>query len=86
MINKYKKLIFIIIVAGIALLLFAIDQFFVLKKAHSTFENYYTFRGCEQLIEKTDDYGICKIASGQNIKIVKINNRWYLDGDGPGVW
>jgi hypothetical protein len=61
----------------------AINQFFVVRKAHSTFENYYAFRGCSNLIKRTDNYGLCKIASGKIIKIVKYQNKWYLDGDLP---
>lgn len=38
------------------------------------------------MISTTTDSGICKIPSGQIIKIVEINNKWYLDGDGPGIW
>lgn len=59
------------------------NQFLVLHKAHSSFEDYYIFRDCRQLVTKTDDYGICKIDSGQVIKIVKFKNKWYLDGDLP---
>jgi len=65
---------------------FAIDQFVVLQKAHSTFDNYYAFRGCTQLISKTDTSGVCKTLSGDTITIVLINGKWYLQGDGPGVW
>jgi len=65
---------------------FAIDQFFVLQKAHSTFDNYYAFRGCAQLLSRTDTSGVCKTASGDTITIVLINGKWYLQGDGPGVW
>ena len=54
-----------------------------LNKAHSTFDNYYSFRGCVELINKTNDYGFCKIDSGQIIKIVKYKEKWYLDGDLP---
>ncbi len=74
--------IFVVVAAGAL----AIDQYFVLQKAHSTFDNYYAFRGCTQLIEKTDTYGTCKLSDGTTIKIVLINGKWYLDGDGPGVW
>jgi hypothetical protein len=55
----------------------------MLKKAHSTFENYYAFRGCTELIEQTNTYGVCQTKSGQTIKIVKFDNRWFLDGDLP---
>ncbi|MDE1974933.1 MAG: hypothetical protein KGI49_00235 [Patescibacteria group bacterium] len=73
--------IVLVIVAG-----FSIQQFFMLRKAHSTFENYYNFRGCVQLIATTTDSGTCRTSSGQTIKIVEINNKWYLEGDGPGIW
>ena len=46
--------IVIIIVAGAGL---AIDQFIVLQKAHSTFDNYYVFRGCTQLHFKDHHLG-----------------------------
>jgi hypothetical protein len=77
--------IFLIIVLILIILLgiFGIYQWFLLRKAHSTFENYYDFRGCQQLIERTDTYGICKTDTGQTIKIVKYNDKWYLDGDLP---
>jgi hypothetical protein len=51
--------------------------------AHSTFERYYTFRGCSELIDKTPTYGDCRIANGQEIKIVLYKGRWYLSGDLP---
>lgn len=78
-----KIVIVIILLAVIVIFSFALNQFFVLRKAHSTFENYYTFRGCTQLLEKADTYGICKTSAGQTIKIVKYQNKWYLDGDLP---
>lgn len=61
-------------------------QLTTLKKAHSTLENYYAFRGCVQLLNKTENYGICKTDSGKTIKIVRYQNRWYLDGDLPACW
>lgn len=57
-----------------------------LRKAHSSFENYYKFRGCIELLSKTKDSGVCKLNSGKTIKLVKFNNRWYLDGDLPVCW
>lgn len=54
-----------------------------LNVAHSTFENYYAFRGCQTLVDRTDTYGDCKLADGSTIKIVKYNDKWYLDGDLP---
>ena len=69
--------------AGAAL---AVEQYFVLQKAHSTFDNYYAFRGCTELISTTTTSGVCKTGSGDTITIVLINGKWYLQGDGPGVW
>jgi hypothetical protein len=62
---------------------FCVWQFVTLQKAHSTFENYYAFRGCSQLLERGTDYGVCKTSSGQTEKIVLYHGRWYLDGDLP---
>lgn len=72
-----------ILLAGVLVLFFGIYQTLYLKKVHSTFDNYYVFRGCVQLVEKTQDYGECKLNNGQTIKIVEFKNRWYLDGDLP---
>ena len=79
----------ILVVIGLVVIVFAalaVDQFLVLQKAHSTFDNYYAFRGCAQLISRTDVSGICKTGSGATITIVEIGGKWYLQGDGPGVW
>ncbi len=81
--NKNKIVIIIILLVVIIIFAFAIDQIIILRKAHSTFENYYSFRGCVQLTEKTNDYGLCKTTSGQVVKIVKSQGKWYLDGDLP---
>ena len=81
-----KTILVTIIILAIVLVGFGAYQVHALKVAHSTFDNYYAFRGCTQLVEKTDTYGICKTASGDTIKIVLINGAWYLEGDGPGVW
>jgi hypothetical protein len=82
-----KKIILAVIgIVVVAFAAFASNQFFVLQKAHSTFDNYYAFRGCVQLLSKTDTSGVCRTASGETIMIVEINGRWYLQGDGPGVW
>ena len=82
-INIPKKLIISSVVLVILIIIFGVYQIIMLKKAHSTFENYYNFRGCTKLIEQTPDYGVCQISSGQTIKIVKFDNRWFLDGDLP---
>jgi Na+/H+ antiporter NhaC len=79
--NKlFLLILFVIILVGYVV----INQYLIVQKAHSTFENYYAFRGCVSLVKKTSDYGICKLSSGLQIKIVKYQNKWYLDGDLPG--
>lgn len=78
-----KTVYFLVVLGAIAVFVFAINQFFVLRKAHSTFENYYAFRGCVELVSQTDADAICKLASGQTIKLVKFQNKWYLDKDLP---
>jgi len=84
MITKNKRdLIKAAIAIIISTAIFGAYQVVMLQKAHSTFEDYYTFRGCTALLEKTDNYGICKTGSGQTIKIVKYQEKWYLDGDLP---
>ena len=84
--SRINKWILIALTIAVTLFFsFSVYWMVLLKKAHSTFENYYAFRGCVQLLEKNPDSGTCKISSGQIIKIVKINNQWYLDGDGPGI-
>jgi hypothetical protein len=80
--KKQKILIIVFLVIGLLFVL-SVQYVSYLRKAHSTFENYYAFRGCVQLLDRTSDYGICKTGSGQTIKIVKYQDRWYLDGDLP---
>jgi len=81
--KKNKKMVIIVFLAGTLIFLFGVNQVLYLQKAHSTFENYYAFRGCTQLLVRTGDYGLCKTGSGQTIKIVKFQGKWYLDGDLP---
>lgn len=78
-----KILIILALIAAIIILIFGIRYWLYLRKAHSTFDDYYAFRGCVQLLDKTDTYGVCKTNSGEIIKIVEYQNRWYLDGDLP---
>jgi hypothetical protein len=81
---KTKKTVAIIcVIIGAIILFAAADWVCILQKAHSTFENYYAFRGCKELLSKTDDAGYCRTASGQTIKIVKFQGKWFLDGDLP---
>ncbi len=67
----------------VVIILFVVYRVIDLRKAHSTFENYYEFRGCTQLLEKKADYGICKTSDGKIIKIIKYHDRWYLNDDLP---
>ena len=78
-----KKGMILILLAGAVVIIWGICQILYLRKAHSTFEDYYAFRGCTQPVEIRSDYGICKVGNGQTIKIVKFQNKWYLDGDLP---
>jgi sulfite exporter TauE/SafE len=71
------------VAVAVLMIILAVYQYFYLKKAHSSFEDYYAFRGCTQLLERAVDYGRCKTDSGQTIKIVKYEGNWYLDGDLP---
>lgn len=57
-----------------------------IDRAHSSFENYFRFRKCEELVERTDEFATCRLSNGKIIKIVEFEDRWYLDGDLPGVW
>jgi hypothetical protein len=80
---NHKKYIRPIIILIVLFILFFGYWIYYLNWAHSTFENYYSFRGCTDLVLKTETYGLCKTKSGQTIKIVKYKNAWYLDGDLP---
>ncbi len=80
--NK-TKIILIISLFILVIVLSAAYYIIYLNIAHSTFENYYKFRGCVELINKTDSYGFCKISSGETIKLVKYKEKWFLDGDLP---
>jgi hypothetical protein len=72
----------------IGIIVFTVGALWVhkLNLAHSTFERYSAFRGCTELVEKTETYGMCKTKSGAEIKMVLIDGNWYLEGDGPGIW
>lgn len=75
----------VISIAALVLIigLLVVKQFFVVMRAHSTFENYYAFRDCTKLLKRTSTYGICKTPGGQTIKIIAFRGKWYLDGDLP---
>ncbi len=81
--RKIKILIYLIVLLGLIVIGLGIYWVNYLRIAHSSFENYYEFRGCTELINKTSDQGYCKINSGETIKIVKYQDKWFLDGDLP---
>jgi len=83
--THHKATLFWIVLAAAVILaaVLVFGQWLYLRQAHSSFADYYAFRGCTELLEKTDTYGICRTNSGQTIKIVEYQNKWYLDGDLP---
>jgi len=81
--SRNRVLVIALLIGVIMIALFGISQVLYLKKAHSTFENYYAFRGCVRLLERTGEYGTCKLSDGKIIKIVEFKDNWYLDGDLP---
>lgn len=86
MLNKLLQHKLLITALGAAIILLGaivVLQLHTLNKAHSTFDNYYTFRGCTQLLKRTSTYGICKTGSGKVITIVLYHGKWYLQGDLP---
>lgn len=79
-----KKVLFLVATCvALAIGALGVNQFFYVEKAHSSFENYYKFRGCVKLLEKTDTFATCTLSSGETIKIVNVKGKWYLDGDLP---
>ena len=80
---SHKLLLSVFGLALVVLIILGIYQVRLLHKAHSTFDNYYAFRGCAELLQKTPTYGTCKTNSGQIIKIVLYHGKWYLNGDLP---
>lgn len=83
LLHHRRKLLIGIVSIVVLLSFLAIKQAIHVDKAHQTFENYYSFRGCSKLVKKTDTFGLCKLPSGQTIKLVKFRYLWYLDGDLP---
>jgi hypothetical protein len=82
-ISRKHTVIAISIIALSVVINLAIAQFFIVQNAHTSFENYYKFRGCSTLVSKSIDSAVCKLSSGESIKIVLYQNKWYLDGDLP---
>jgi len=53
---RHKLLLSVVGFLVVALIVFGIYQIRLLHKAHSTFDNYYSFRGCVKLLKKTPTY------------------------------
>lgn len=83
---KNKTAIGVIIVLAVIAISAGLYWNSYLEKAHSTFENYAAFRGCTSTSNKTATSSDCVLKSGGSIKLVEIHNKWYLEGDGPGIW
>lgn len=80
---KHHRWIQFVLAAFVVLFILGAWQVITLQKAHSTFDNYAAFRGCEQITSQTDTQGTCVTNSGQSITIVKFDNKWFLQGDLP---
>ncbi len=76
------------LVALTALVLAAVFtwQVVTLRHAHSSFENYAAFRGCDAITNRTTTSGTCTLADGTSITLVQFRDRWYLQGDLPTCW
>lgn len=83
---RHKAFLVVVILIILASVIFVVREGIIVDRAHDAFESYYAFRGCAQLLEKTDAYGTCRTTSGDIIKIVKFRDQWYLDGDLPMCW
>ena len=81
--SRTKLIVFTIAIGIVLVLNLGISQMQYLEKAHTTFQAYYTFRGCVQLLEKTEKYGICRLPTGKTIKMVLFHEEWHLNGDVP---
>jgi hypothetical protein len=84
--SKHKTFLIVAIAMLVIAAGFVLYRVHEVNLAHTTFERYYAFRGCTQLIDRTDTYGDCRLANGQSIKIVLYEGKWYLDGDLPARW
>lgn len=78
-----KQVFFIVVFIFCVLGFLVVKQFLYVQKAHSSFENYYAFRGCVKLVTKTTVDATCQLASGKTIKIINVKGKWYLNGDLP---
>jgi hypothetical protein len=81
-----NPLLLIACTIAVAIAIFGVYQVRKVEIAHSTFQNYYAFRGCVQLLDMTTVSADCMLASGKTIKLVEVRNKWYLNGDLPVCW
>lgn len=84
--ERLKQLWALILLLIVVVVLALIWQFIELDQAHASFDNYYAYRGCTQLVDREPDYGICTTADGTSLKLVEWRGKWYLDGDLPMCW
>jgi hypothetical protein len=78
-----QRILLVLTALGIVAIGFLGHAIYTTNQAHTSFERYYAFRDCVQLVDKTDTYGDCRLSGGQIIKMVLFNGKWYLDGDLP---
>jgi len=81
-----KKIFAIFLLISLFFLGFIAYQVITIYEAHATFEGYCKWRGLV-VVNKSIDYGYCRNEiSGEEFKMVLVDNRWYLDGDLPNNW
>ncbi len=80
---KNHRWIQIVLAILAVLFIVCVWQFATLRIAHSSFDNYAAFRGCEHVTNQTDTSGTCTLANGQSITMVQYRGKWYLQGDLP---
>lgn len=76
--HRWAQAVAIVVLALVGL---AIGQVVTLQHAHRSFDNYASFRGCQQITSRSVTSGTCRLANGQSITIVQDHGRWYLQGD-----
>lgn len=81
--KRGRLIVALIVICVVAVGAIGIWQYRSLRVAHSSFDDYYAFRGCTKLLTRTDTDGTCVTRSGKTIKIVEYQGRWFLDGDLP---
>jgi hypothetical protein len=83
--NEHYTIVIITIIIAIVLNI-VISQLVITRNAHSSFENYYKYRGCSELISKSASSALCNLPSGETIKLVEVKGKWYTDGDPQSSW